>query len=60
MESQRPHLVKVYDLQKRLRERILGGSYDLDGNSLHIADVVATARYVGDVSLKTCSYGSGN
>ena len=46
MESQSPHLAKAHELWKRLRQRTTVGSYELDGKSLHIADVVATAQYV--------------
>ncbi|MCJ1312551.1 hypothetical protein MMC25_006225 [Agyrium rufum] len=45
MHCQSAHLVKVYEYWKRLGQRAKVGSYELDGDSLHIADVVATALY---------------
>jgi hypothetical protein len=45
MASQSNHLVKVHELWKLLRQRTSEGSYELDGQHLHIAEVVATAQY---------------
>lgn len=56
MGSQSPHLAKVGELWKRLRQRKKAGSYDLDGNSLHIADVVATAQYASPASCGNWKY----
>ncbi|QKX61613.1 uncharacterized protein TRUGW13939_08765 [Talaromyces rugulosus] len=44
MASQSNHLVKVHELWKLLRQRTNEGSYELDGQHLHIAEVVATAQ----------------
>nr|P9WEN6.1 RecName: Full=Phenylalanine aminomutase (L-beta-phenylalanine forming); Short=PAM; AltName: Full=Cyclochlorotine biosynthesis protein P1 [Talaromyces islandicus] len=44
MASQSAHLVKTHQLWELLRHRTKTGSYELDGDSLHIADVVATAQ----------------
>lgn len=50
MEAQSAHLVKVHELWRILRRRTKAKSYELDGNTLHIAEVVATARCVTDFS----------
>ena len=53
MGCQSHHLIKVHGLWKLLRQRRKAGNYTLDGNNLHIADVVATAQYVTNLYLGT-------
>ncbi|OTB18508.1 hypothetical protein K445DRAFT_309245 [Daldinia sp. EC12] len=43
MGNQSHHLAKVCEAWDHLQERIKAGSYVLDGQNLHISDVVATA-----------------
>jgi phenylalanine ammonia-lyase len=43
---QSPHLVKVHELWKLIRQRSKEQSYELNGELLHIAEVVATSQYV--------------
>ncbi|KAF3484392.1 phenylalanine ammonia-lyase [Arthroderma uncinatum] len=45
MAAKSVHLAKVYELWQRLEQGKTTGSYELDGNSLHIGDVVATAHH---------------
>ncbi|GKZ73875.1 hypothetical protein AnigIFM50267_010814 [Aspergillus niger] len=45
MATYSPHLAKVHELWKRLKHGVKEGKYVVDGNSLHIGDVVATARH---------------
>lgn len=46
MVNQSPQLAKAVELWKLLQIRKKSGTYTLDGNSLTIADVVATSLYV--------------
>ncbi|KAI1659802.1 phenylalanine ammonia-lyase [Daldinia decipiens] len=45
MGNQSIHLAKVCEAWDHLQERIKAGSYVLDGQNLHISDVVATALH---------------
>jgi phenylalanine ammonia-lyase len=58
MESQSNHLAKVHELWKLLRKRTNEGTYELDGQHLHIAEVVATAQYDNQIpsGRKSCTY----
>lgn len=51
MVNKSPQLAKVVELWKLLQSRRNSGTYTLDGNSLTIADVVATSLYVGQPCL---------
>lgn len=46
MGNQSIHLAKVCEAWDHLQKRIEAGTYVLDGQNLHISDVVATALYV--------------
>lgn len=43
MEPNNPHLVKTYETWARLQRRRNEVGFELDGENLHIADVVAVA-----------------
>jgi hypothetical protein len=59
MVNQSPQLSKAADLWKLLQIRKKSGTYILDGNSLTIADVVATSLYVNPlVDIDPQRYGS--
>ncbi|EED19143.1 phenylalanine ammonia-lyase [Talaromyces stipitatus ATCC 10500] len=45
MGAQSAHLAKTHELWTRLKLRKRQGRYEINGNSLHIADVVATAQH---------------
>lgn len=43
MDSNSPHLLQVYETWLRLQRRKTSKSFELDGESLHIADVASAA-----------------
>lgn len=44
MVNTRSHLDVVHQIWKLLKQRTKEGSYELDGDHLHIAEVIATAQ----------------
>jgi phenylalanine ammonia-lyase len=51
MVYQSPQLAKAVELWKLLQIRKKSGTYILDGNSLTVADVVATSLYVNPLII---------
>jgi hypothetical protein len=43
MDTKSPHLFRVYETWARLQQRKRSKSFELDGESLHIADVASAA-----------------